>query len=257
VVDELNYLFEYDDRVSLPNIYRKEPRPVPAGYVTDKYLVLANAGARFDPDAEGLKEELLSLLVERIVSGSITNTHPIGDFVNITLDAVTARGLDLNATLSGMYLPYIDGLKTFKTWYLLSDGPDATPWLASGQLKAGRLGYMGFEDRALYGYRTITYSYDKCTHAKDFGDFTAFILTKTAEEREAFYAAVAENDVLRIASENDITNQQEWVVERDGQYYDKRYPIYGGPIGANAIRDKVEFVKKWWEQAGYPLQEPE
>ncbi|MDR2627826.1 MAG: hypothetical protein LBC40_07310 [Dysgonamonadaceae bacterium] len=255
LVDELSYLFEYNDKIK-PEKW-SEYRPVAAGYVTDRYLVFANASARFNPDAEGLKEELMSLVIERLVSGSIINTYPINDFAKISLDATYASGFDPNASLTPAAIPYIDGLTSFKTWDLITGGQAGTPWLGRGVLEPGRLGYMSFSDRMIIGLRITAYSYDKCTIAKDFADFTVFVLTKTAAEKEAFYTAVAENDELNVAEPSHVEKQYAWVVERDGVYYDSRYPLYGGRLGADAIRDKVEFVKTWWTRVGYPLEEPE
>jgi hypothetical protein len=261
LVDSLNKVFEYSDTYNSPKVEWSEHRPV-AGYVTDLYLVLGNASARFDPNAEDLKEELISLLVERLLCNS-DRLPLLTDFVNATEDALRACKvtwqMQIGSKLSFMPMnyPYWDGLSSslFKEWNM--QHASYTRWKGWGLLKPGRLGYVGFYDEIIVGIHLTEYAYDKGTVAKDFGDFTAFVLTKTAAEKEAFYAAVAAADSLPLIDSSRVETDPELVVERNGVYYDRRFPLYGGQVGADAIRAKVAIVKAWWQQAGITLKEPE
>jgi hypothetical protein len=262
LVDSLNVLFTYNDTYSDPKVQWSEHRPI-TGYVTDQYVVLGNASSRFNPTAAELKAELISLIVERLF-GNKDRLPSIADFVKVTEEAVTASGAVFYTeygSYMGMNYPYLDGPGTSysTSWYATSD--IFTPWLGRGVLKSGRLGHVDFSDETMFGYRLTSHGFNKGTTTKDFADFTAFILTTTAAEKEAFYNNVAANDSLtqipdstaaKYATSNPIR-----LVVRDGKYYDGAFPNTGGPIGAKAIRDKVAIVKAWWQQLGLPLKEPE
>jgi hypothetical protein len=228
--------------------------------VTDRYLAIGNVNTHFDTNDAGLKEELISAVVERLLSNDYL--PPLTDFVNATEDALKACkvqwqiAIGNTISLFAVNYPYWNGISSalYKTWNMEKE--DYTRWLAWSVLKPGRCGYMGFNDDSKMGIRLTSYEYDKGTIQKDFGDFTAFILTKTPAEKEAFYAAVAAHNELPDASADMIEKNQDYLVYRDGKYYDGRFPYYGGEIGANAIRKKVEIVKSWWQGLGITLKEP-
>jgi hypothetical protein len=259
LVDSLVSVYKYVDTYNDPNVKWTERRPIP-GYVTDRYLVLGNAGQRFDPNAEGLKEEMISLLVERLLSNS-DRLPKLDDFVAATENAVTACGaVWMNGTsIFAINYPYWNGILNVGggsyDWTLFYEL--RTPWLGYGVLKPGREGFVAYANESLAGFHIRAFSADKGTKEKDFGDFTAFLLTKTAAEREAFYTSVAVADSLGLTDSTTFAKYPERVEVRDGKYYDKRFPYYGGQIGADAIRAKVAIVRAWWQQLGITLKEPE
>jgi hypothetical protein len=259
LVDSLVSVYEYTDTYNDPNEERTERRPLP-GYVTDRYLVLGNASQRFDPNIEGLKEEMISLLVERLLSNR-DRLPKLDDFVATTENAVTACGSVwmIGTFFLKMNYPYWDGiLNVAGSSYNWSVGYELrTPWLGYGILKPGREGLQEYSNESVIGFHIRAFSIDKGTKEKDFGDFTAFLLTKTAAEREAFYTSVAAADSLGLTDSTTFADHPEWVVVRDGKYYDGRFPYYGGQIGADAIRAKVAIVRAWWQQLGITLKEPE
>jgi hypothetical protein len=253
LVDSLNVAFGYSDTYNTPSVEWSENRSIP-GYVTDRYLVLGNASSRFDPNAEGLKEELISLVVERLL-GNSDRLPSLSDFVTATENATTACGVSWS--LARMNYPYWSGVTGSSSYDWGLESELHTRWLGYSILKSGRRGLVEFEDRTLMGIHYRVFAFDKGTAEQDFGDFTAFVLTKTAAEKEAFYAAVAANDSLQLASANIVEKYPEFIVERNGVYYDRRWPYYGGQIGADAIKAKVAIVKAWWQQVGITLKEPE
>jgi hypothetical protein len=201
------------------------------------------------------------MLVEHLL---FNNSFPsIDDFVKATEDAITACGAvwlfnigSGTTTISSNY-PYWSGDKsaTGTTWGLNYE--DGSQWLGWSVLKPGRCGYMGYENSSYSGIKITAYNFDKGTTKKDFADFTAFILNRTAAHKEAFYAAVAAHNELPKAVARQIEENQPYLVLRDGEYYDGRFPFYGGEIGANAIKIKVDIVKSWWKTLGIVLIEPQ
>jgi hypothetical protein len=254
LVDSLIVTYDYNDKVN--NVIWDKIFTIP-GYVTNRYWVIGNVSERFDPNAEGLREEMTSMLVEHLL---FNNTFPlIDDFVKATEDAMTACGVSwmFNTTFLSMNYPYWTGDKSAlsKQWGL--DYEDGSRWLGWSVLKSGRCGALGYENSVLSGIRIEEYLFDKGTPQKDFADFTAFILNRTPAQKEAFYAAVAAHNELSKATASQIEANYTYLVLRDGVYYDGRFPYYGGEIGANAIRQKAEIVKSWWQTLGITLQEPQ
>ncbi|MDR1415979.1 MAG: hypothetical protein LBJ57_01010 [Prevotellaceae bacterium] len=228
LVDSLKVTYSHEDEIN-NEIWEKDYTIT--GNITSKYLVLGNVGTRFDPEAENLQEELLSLFIEYLCANNKLPPIP-AEFQKASEKAATSVGAVIYSATSSLpntNYPYWDGGSGFTSWGGIGgDVPDATPWLGRGILKIGRIGRTGYERRVILGMDIAMYEFHKGTVEQDFADFAAFILSKTPTERETFYAEI----------EADTS-----VYTYDG-VGDPRFP-YAGPAGAEAMRVKDGMVKSY------------
>ncbi|MDR2131356.1 MAG: hypothetical protein LBP56_09385 [Odoribacteraceae bacterium] len=223
LVDSLKMLYTYDD-----------PRPDPpvnvtyhysiVGNVTASSMVIANVNKNFNnPPSETLKEDLISLFVERLLANK--NLPWPDAFVAVSDELFRATGL------AASYHPYWNGdFVNIKSWGLVV--PDFTDWWGRGILKIGRLGDMGFSVFVWGAYEIETYDLAKATAGQDFGDYVAFILTKTAAEKQAFYDIVAARPLTQNVP---------------GGNPDPRTP-QGGPPAVEVMKRKVQLVKDYFKE---------
>jgi hypothetical protein len=266
IVDSLKSPFSFTDDLSNPAKPDRRSWFIPiTGQTTSDYLVIGNAGPRFDDKKEGLREELISLFVDRLLYN--TTLPDIEAFQKITEDATTAAGASW-VTVSGNVVfwsgnnyPYWDGrmhdiligeASSGSTWVNYYNADD-TPWLGRGIRKMGRAGYVGFSNRNLFGIAYKSFSYMKATVKQDFGDFVAFVVTTPPAEREAFYAQVDADKTCALGGLSDDERSGEkpipdhlFQIPPDTTWYDGRFP-YAGTLGANAMREKDAYVKAYFK----------
>jgi hypothetical protein len=263
LVDSLKSRFGVWDELTTPGKVVKDTVYYPiAGQCTGSYLVIGNAGPRFDDKKEGLREELLSLFVERMLYN--TTLPALDAFQKFSEDATTATGATWEITSNGIVLqvpsnyPYWDGLagtsslttrSSGSTWSGDNDGK--TLWLGRGIRKVGHAGCIYREYRNLVGINIDSYSFVKATLKQDFADFVAFLVTTPPAQREAFYAQVDANKRCNLASLTDDMRTGEKPIPDyyyqplpDTTWFDARFP-YAGTLGANAMRQKDAYVKTY------------
>jgi hypothetical protein len=266
LVDSLKEEFEHIDDQTTPGIMdrRKWFFPI-TGHTTSNYLVLGNAGPRLDEKKEGLREELISLFVDRLLYN--TTLPDVEAVQTITENAMLAAGATWGVTMPNgsfykvaLSYPYWDGLPTTTSStspslgsYWMCETTDKTVWLGRGIRKVGRAGYVGFEYRNTAGTPQRTHSFRRATVKQDFADFAAFIITTPSAEREAYYAQVeADKRCATTSLTEDESNgvvpiaAHKFQVPPDTLWYDARFP-YGGTLGANAMRDKDAYVKGYFK----------
>jgi hypothetical protein len=265
LVDSLKEIYNFGDDITDP------AKPVSTswaysitGQTTSDYLVISNAGPRFDDKKEGLREELISLFVDRL---SYNNSLPkLDDFRQITEDATQASGAVWEIVLGEVLAkqpsnyPYWDGMangsggrSSGSNWSSYGTD-DKTHCLGRGIRKVGRSGCTGYSYfRSLTGDVYELYNFIKATVRQDFGDFVAFVITTPAAEREAFYARVeADKSCNFITPSQDMLNGVKpfpdyyFQVPPDTGWYDARFP-FAGPLGANAMRLKDAYVKTYFK----------
>jgi hypothetical protein len=265
LVDSLKETYGLIDDLTNPAnpVYSTSFFPI-TGQTTGEYLVIGNASSRFDDQKEGLREELLSLFVERLLYN--TTLPKLDEFKEFSEDATRASGAVWEFTLNGfvtkvpMNYPYWDGLgmpgstteRSYgATW--VNDPKEETPWLGRGILKVGHSGCVFHEYRNLSGQIVNTYSFVKATLKQDFADFAAFITTTPAAEREAFYTQVEANKRCSTTTlTEDMRNGTKPIPDyffqlpSDTLWYDARSP-YGGTFGATAMRQKDAYVKTYFK----------
>jgi hypothetical protein len=202
------------------------------GNVTSGSLTIGGVNEHFVGSQE-IKEGLISIFVERLLANSKAFPWP-DEFVKVTDDLYEqAMGGVASSTYNSNY-PYWDGdFENVGYWSAtIADGP--TTWLGRGVLSPGRLGDLSYETLSLGGTVYELPTCAKGTMGNDFGNFVVFILTKTVAEKEAFYAYVAS-----ITTNGGV-----------------RYP-HGGPAAAEAIKQKVQIVKNYFqEHVGIELKDP-
>ncbi|MDR3329607.1 MAG: hypothetical protein LBS63_05860 [Prevotellaceae bacterium] len=274
IVDSLKETYEvWDDQTVLGKTDRSSSFFPVTGQTTGDYLVLGNAGPRFDDKKEGLREELLSLFIDRLSYN--TNLPQLDDFKKITETATLASGTVWELVLSGtsvvakmtMNYPYWDGLAksgSASSSIERSSGADwssydsavQTPWLGRGIRKVGRSGRVYYEYRNISGTIINTYQYVKATVRQDFADFAVFVITTPAAKREAFYAQVAANKNCGYATiSQDMRSGvkpipdyfKQLYLPLDTGWYDTRFP-YAGTLGADAMRQKDAYVQKYFKE---------
>lgn len=228
LVDSLKMHYKHNDQLSDPVVTYEYDYSI-AGNVTAGNLVVANVNSRFNnPPSATLKGELVSLFVERLLANA--NVAWPEKFVALT-DSI--YGTSIPSLVYNSNYPYWDGdFSAIKTWTALTEG--YTGWWGRGILNMGRLGNMSYSGQAYGSIMITSYGYARGTAAQDFGDYVAFILTKTPAEKQAFYDTVAAVPVP-----------------------DARYPE-GGPIAVSAIKRKVQLVKDYFkENFNVELREPQ
>jgi hypothetical protein len=259
LVDSLKETFDVTDYLTDPTKPVRSTSFFPiTGQTTGDYLVIGNAGPRFDDKKEGLREELLSLFIDRLSYN--TNLPKLDDFKKITEDATLSSGAVWSG-LAGMNNPYWDGLAraTSKTERSSSSvwnsykSTDQTPWLGRGIRKVGRSGYVERVYQNLMGIIIDSYSFVKATVRQDFADFAVFIITTPPAEREAFYARVDADKTCNYATPSqDMLSGEKPIpdyyfqVPPDTGWYDSRFP-FAGTLGADAMRQKDAYVKNYFK----------
>jgi hypothetical protein len=223
LVDSLKMLYTYDDRLSEPPVQYTYNYSI-IGNVASGNMVIANVNSDFNnPPSATLKEDLISLFVERLLANS---KLPWPDEFAAVSDALFAA-----SGLSSSYQPYWDGdFTSIKSWGLYM--ADFTDWWGRAVLKTGRLGDMGYSASSMFSYIIIYYNLSKGTVGQDFGDYVAFILTKTAAEKQAFYDMVAARPLTQ---------------DVPGYNPDPRTP-QGGPPAVEAMKHKVQLVKNYFKE---------
>jgi hypothetical protein len=266
VVDSLKATYSLWDDQTTPGKTDRRSWHIPiTGQTTGEYLVIGNAGPRFDDKKEGLREELISLFVDRLLYN--TTLPRLTDFQKITEEATTASGAEYEYSSGGyifkvsMNYPYWDGLSDASSSTEPSSGAswasygtmDNTIWIGRGIRKVGRAGYIGREYRSLMGSVMDSYEFMKATVKQDFADFAAFIITTPTAEREAYYAQVDADKRCNIGSPNDdqlsgVTPFPTYLFQQppDTAWYDARFP-FAGTLGANAMRAKDAYVKAYFK----------
>jgi hypothetical protein len=199
------------------------------GNVSSGAITIGGVNEHFVGSPE-VKEGLISIFVERLLNNSKTFPWP-DEFMNVSVALFEATNL------SNLYYPHWNGDFTKIEYWTgtVADGP--TFWLGRGILKPGRLGDLSYSRQSFMGILLESALCAKATVGNDFGDFVAFILTKTVAEKEDFYAYV------RNLPPYDT-------------YGDARLP-QGGPEAEAAIRQKVQIVKNYFkEHVGIELKDP-
>jgi hypothetical protein len=263
LVDSLKETYSLLDELSTPGkTDRRSWRYPIAGQSTGDYLVIGNAGTRFDERNEGLREELLSLFIDRML---YNNSLPAIDaFRKFSEDATLASGIVWESSSGGYTFlypdnyPYWDGQASTTSTTTRSSGDSwaasaktHTPWNGRSVLKVGRAGCNGYEARNLMGITYAVYLFVKPTLRQDFGDFASFIISTSAAERETFYAQVEANKTCntRRLTEDERSGAKPipdtyFQLPPDTLWYDSRFP-YGGTHAANAMRLKDAYVKAY------------
>jgi hypothetical protein len=266
IVDSLKAEFSLWDEQTTPGKTDRRNWFYPiTGQTTGEYLVIGNAGPRFDDKKEGLREELISLFVDRLLYNTTLPT--LDNFQKFSEDATAAAGLPWETVSGGVVrksplsYPYWDGLASATSSSAYSSGAywdclnttDKPFWLGRGILKVGRAGYFAREYRSLVGVVVDIYELRKPTVKQDFGDFVAFIITTPPADREAFYAQVDADKRCQESSLNEEERSGEkpiadykFQAPPDSAWFDARYP-FGGTLGANAMREKDAYVKAYFK----------
>jgi hypothetical protein len=180
--------------------------------------------------------------------------HPIAAFELLTdnfYKAVLQAFTTFWSIIYPMYYPYWDGdYGNMVTWIEQGESPaDSTEWLGRAVLKYGRLGVNEMDYQKFQGVLMETTYFSRGTVEQDFGDYVAFILTKTAIEKEAFYADVA----ARRNTARQVVNVETGKTGSDNR---NGYP-HGGSPAVEVIKQKVDLVKNWFQNSlNITLQEP-
>ncbi|MDR3329606.1 MAG: hypothetical protein LBS63_05855 [Prevotellaceae bacterium] len=270
LVDSLKETYTFRDDIANPAKPVNESWAYSiTGQTTGDYLVIGNAGPRFDDKKEGLREELLSLFVDRLSYN--TSLDKLDDFRKITEDATHAAGAVWEIMLGGVLAkvssnyPYWDGLaksgsasssteRSSGSNWSSYDTDDKTHCLGRGIRKVGRSGCTGYSYyRGITGAIYKVYNFIKATVRQDFGDFAAFVITTPAAEREAFYARVeADKSCNYTTLSQDMRSGEKPIPDYyfqappDTGWYDARFP-FAGTLGAEAMRQKDAYVKNYFK----------
>ncbi|MDR0544348.1 MAG: hypothetical protein LBG30_03250 [Odoribacteraceae bacterium] len=184
LVDSLKHSYYDDDMVAGTDLTRWKSI---VGHVTRNALILSHVSKDFDPTSTSLKEDFISLFIERMMVNS--NLWPRPDAFAAIAEA------DGGTAFSTVY--WAGDLGDLAYWWSSTPegfvypdgytGPTSTvhQWYRSGILKMGRLGLRGITNYGdPYGYIFLIY----CgTIGQDFGDYVNFIISKTAAQKEAFF----------------------------------------------------------------------
>jgi hypothetical protein len=246
LVDSLKVRCQHEDQLvgETETVYHSIP-----GNITESALVIANINEKFNKPGEEytatLKEDLVSLIVERLLSNAATPFPD--DFIRVTTDFFDLKMSVITPALlipfvKPMHNPYWDGdpnaSMLYDRWSVeVGAAIPQTSWWGRGLVKTGRRGELSWQLNA--GTGLVYQGISRPTQAQDFGDFVAFILTKTAAEKEAFYATVAAQP------------------DRSGTTaYPGAFP-YGGAESLGIIKQKVQMAKDYFQtNLGVTLQEP-
>jgi hypothetical protein len=182
LVDSLKHSYYDDNTITGEDITRWKSI---SGHVTRNCLVLSHVSDDFDPTSTALKEDYVSLFIERMMVNSNLWPRP---------DAFAAISEADASVFSPVY--WAGNLGSLSYWWGSSpegfvqppDVPEPTEvvheWYRSGILKMGRLGFRGITLYPDYGYLFIIYT---GTLGQDFGDYVNFIISKTVAQKEEFY----------------------------------------------------------------------
>lgn len=147
------------------------------GNISKTNITIANVSNLFEPVSQELKEAWISLFVERMMFNNNFWPRPV------EFEQVNGGGTNfLGAYWNGNY----DNRTVYFGSYPEGHPSEKFEWWTKGILKPGRLGcdnytlIMGME----------MYSYWKCTLEQDFADYVAFIVNRTAHEKEEFWQTV-------------------------------------------------------------------
>ena len=219
LADSLKLEWEYDDRVN--GVYYTDHHSL-CGNITRNYVVVGRVSESFDFESKETKEELISLFVERMLGNRNFWPKPQA-FLDVT-------GEDYGTFGVGKY--WTGAFNDFAYWGSSTPVGDASEyfdWWKNGILKHGRLIHTGYERQMVWGIiEFISWNMAKTTIGQDFGDYVAFIISRTAAEKETFFADVA-----------------------------SRPTSYGGAAAVEKMRTKMQLVKDYFQtNFGITLQEP-
>jgi hypothetical protein len=272
LVDSLKETYELRDTQTNPGVTDRRDLPFPiVGQTTGSYLVIGNAGPRFDEKKADLREDLLTLFIDRLLYNT---TLPTMDaFQKFSEEATLASGMTWETESNGsirkspINYPYWDGLAHASSSTMRSAGHswavanfgitdlslNQTIWIGRGVRKVGYSGCIGREYVSLVGMIIDSYSFLKPTVRQDFGRTAAFIITTPPAEREAYYAQVeadqrwnrGEPSADQLSGEKPMPAHL-FQIPPDTLWYDARFP-YSGPLGATAMRQKDAYVKTYFK----------
>lgn len=217
-VDSLSIEYSYLNSTS--GVSYTENRSI-SGNVTQNYLAIGRVSESFDFESEEMKEELVALLIERMMINTANWPKP-QEFINVT-------GEKYGTFSGGIYWKgEFDDVASWIGSTMPGSATEYFQWWNNGVLKHGRLGCVGYEYMEFWGMVFEIFSIAKGTTSQDFADYYTFITKKTAAEKEAFFADVA-----------------------------SRESGAGGPAAVEKMRTKMQLVKDYFkENFNITLQEP-
>ncbi len=163
-----------------------------AGHVSSMALIVGNVNSSFDVNSNDVLAEMISLIVERMYFKMPAATA----FLTITGTPSTAA----TGTHWSGYLGTGSGLPTYTVANMgFGTTNSAAWWWPKIILRPSRLGYT--LDTFTPSSSKHSYQMLKPTFGQDLGDYVAFILTKTASEKDTYY-----DDVTAKTADNTTKN---------------------------------------------------
>ena len=190
------------------------------GNVTRNYIVIGHVSADFDFTSRDMKEVLISLFVERMMINNKSWPKPQA-FLDVSGESYGSFG-------GNYWNGEFNDLAYWTSSYPPGGATEYFDWWRLGMLRHGRLIHHGYEHTVLWGMDFSLWAMAKLTTGQDFGDYVAFIISRTAAEKETFFADVA-----------------------------SRPTSYGGAAAVAKMRTKMQLVKDYFQtNFGITLTEP-
>lgn len=178
------------------------------GNISKNNITVALVNKDFKEDAGGLEDAWISLFIERMMFN--TNFWPFpAEFAKVN----GGKTGTLGAYWSGNY-------EDIHMWF--NSCPEGHisenfEWWTKGLLKPGRLGCANHA--SMMGGAIEMFGYWKGTIAQDFGDYAAFIVTKTPAEKEAFWQEVQAKAPIQGYNAVEVLEMMKKKVELVQQYF--------------------------------------
>lgn len=181
------------------------------GNISKNNITVAMVNKNFKDDSEGLEEAWISLFIERMMFN--TNFWPSPtEFAKVNGGKIGTPGTYWSGNYSDSHHMWFNSFPAGHT-------SEKFEWWADAVLKPGRLGCSSYASMTMGSLFMEMYGYWKGTIAQDFGDYAAFIVTKTPAEKEAFWQTVQDKAVVQGYDAAKVLGMMKEKVELVQQYF--------------------------------------
>lgn len=182
------------------------------GNISKNNMTIGQVNPSFKADAAGLQEAWISLFIERMMLNKNFWPHPT-EFEQVNGGGTTFLG----CYWDGNY----DLVQTWMGSYPEGHSSEKFQWWEKGILKPGRLGCSGYV--SMMDGLLEMYTYTKGTLEQDFGDYAAFIMTKTPAEKEAFWQTIREKAAKQEYDADEVLGMMQTKVRLVQEYFRKNF----------------------------------